>query len=90
MRYLLQEYVWGGERFLLDYYNLLFAQLFLVVAGAIGLLWFFLWAVLVSNTPDTHRRISEIEKTYIKASLKKEVMVILFKYFICCSIITHE
>ncbi|XP_017320087.1 sialin [Ictalurus punctatus] len=43
------------------------------IFGAIGLLWFFLWAVLVSNTPDTHRRISEIEKTYIKASLKKEL-----------------
>ncbi|TSK22712.1 Sialin [Bagarius yarrelli] len=42
-------------------------------AGAIGLLWFFLWAFLVSNSPDTHKRISEVEKTYIKASLKKEL-----------------
>ncbi|KAF5910114.1 Elongation factor 1-alpha 1 [Clarias magur] len=43
------------------------------IFGAIGLFWFFLWAFLVSNNPDTHTRISEVEKTYIKASLKKEL-----------------
>lgn len=55
---------------------------FFVLAGAIGLLWFFLWALLVSNSPDTHRRISEIEKTYIKASLIKEVNIIFTTSFL--------
>ncbi|KAM6956689.1 sialin [Aplochiton taeniatus] len=42
------------------------------VFGAVGLVWFVLWACLVSNTPDTHPRISEQERHYITSSLKNE------------------
>ncbi|XP_036402681.1 sialin [Megalops cyprinoides] len=43
------------------------------VFGAIGLLWFVLWAFLVSSTPDAHRTISDQERLYITSSLKKEL-----------------
>ncbi|XP_036407704.1 sialin-like [Megalops cyprinoides] len=43
------------------------------IFGAVGLVWFVLWAFLVSNTPDKHERISEVEKLYIKSSLKHEL-----------------
>lgn len=43
------------------------------IIGAVGLLWFVLWAYFVSNSPSFHKRISEDEKTYIMASLKNEV-----------------
>ncbi|XP_028844899.1 sialin [Denticeps clupeoides] len=43
------------------------------VFGAVGLLWFVLWALLVSSTPETHPRISEKEKLYIITSLKNEL-----------------
>ncbi|XP_029106726.1 sialin-like isoform X4 [Scleropages formosus] len=43
------------------------------VFGAVGLLWFLLWTLLVSDGPDSHRRISPQEKRYITCSLKNEV-----------------
>ncbi|KAJ8365834.1 hypothetical protein SKAU_G00146650 [Synaphobranchus kaupii] len=43
------------------------------VFGAVGLVWFVMWAFLVSNTPDTHKRISEVEKQYITSSLRNEL-----------------
>ncbi|XP_043111450.1 sialin [Puntigrus tetrazona] len=43
------------------------------IFGAVGLLWFFLWACFVSNSPSSHKRISEAEKAYIMASLKNEL-----------------
>ncbi|XP_062319477.1 sialin [Osmerus eperlanus] len=43
------------------------------VFGAVGLVWFVLWVLLVSNTPSTHPRISEQEKRYIISSLRNEL-----------------
>lgn len=43
------------------------------VFGAIGLVWFVLWALLVFDSPNTHPRISERERTYITTSLKNEL-----------------
>ncbi|XP_068184114.1 sialin-like [Antennarius striatus] len=43
------------------------------IFGIVGLLWFILWAFLVSNSPETHPRISEMERLYITTSLKKEL-----------------
>ncbi|XP_052007479.1 sialin isoform X1 [Xyrauchen texanus] len=43
------------------------------IFGAVGLLWFILWTCLVSNTPSSHKRISEVERTYITSSLKNEM-----------------
>ncbi|KAG9275405.1 sialin isoform X1 [Astyanax mexicanus] len=43
------------------------------IFGAVGLLWFVLWAFLVSSNPSSHRRISDTEKTYITSSLKNEL-----------------
>uniref|UniRef100_A0A667X8J6 Sialin n=1 Tax=Myripristis murdjan TaxID=586833 RepID=A0A667X8J6_9TELE len=43
------------------------------VFGAVGLLWFVLWALLVFNSPNTHPRISERERLYITTSLKNEL-----------------
>ncbi|XP_055083190.1 sialin-like isoform X2 [Periophthalmus magnuspinnatus] len=40
--------------------------------GAVGLLWFVLWALLVSDSPNDHPRISEQERLYIISSLKNE------------------
>lgn len=45
----------------------------LASVGAVGLVWFVLWSLLVSSTPETHKRISEAEKQYIMSSLKNEV-----------------
>uniref|UniRef100_A0A8C9T3V2 Sialin n=1 Tax=Scleropages formosus TaxID=113540 RepID=A0A8C9T3V2_SCLFO len=42
------------------------------IFGAVGLLWFFLWTFFVSNTPDSHKTISEKERRYINSSLKSE------------------
>ena len=36
-----------------------------VPAGAIGLLWSILWFFLMSNSPESHSRISPAEKAYI-------------------------
>ncbi|XP_056327550.1 sialin isoform X2 [Danio aesculapii] len=43
------------------------------IFGAVGLLWFFLWICFVSNSPSSHKRITEAEKTYIMSSLKNEL-----------------
>ncbi|MBN3304807.1 S17A5 protein, partial [Amia calva] len=43
------------------------------IFGAVGVCWFILWMLLVSNTPETHQRISVKEKEYITSSLKKEL-----------------
>ncbi|XP_068183676.1 sialin-like isoform X2 [Antennarius striatus] len=43
------------------------------VFGTVGLVWFVLWAFLVSDTPNTHPRISEKERLYINDSLKHEL-----------------
>ncbi|XP_037542953.1 sialin [Nematolebias whitei] len=41
--------------------------------GAVGLVWFILWAFLVFDSPNTHPRISEQERLYITNSLKHEL-----------------
>ncbi|KAJ8360095.1 hypothetical protein SKAU_G00166200 [Synaphobranchus kaupii] len=43
------------------------------VFGVVGVVWFILWTALVSNTPDTHKRISDKERLYITRSLKSEL-----------------
>lgn len=43
------------------------------VFGVVGVVWFFLWAALVSETPDTHKSISDKERLYIARSLKEEL-----------------
>ncbi|KAK0146018.1 Sialin [Merluccius polli] len=43
------------------------------IFGMVGLVWFVLWALLVSNSPSDHPRISEREKHYICSSLESEV-----------------
>ncbi|XP_005811266.1 sialin [Xiphophorus maculatus] len=41
--------------------------------GAVGLVWFVLWAFLVFDSPNSHPRISEQERLYITNSLKNEL-----------------
>lgn len=43
------------------------------IFGAVGLVWFVLWTCFVSNSPSSHKRISEAERTYITSSLKNEL-----------------
>uniref|UniRef100_M3XHC3 Sialin n=2 Tax=Latimeria chalumnae TaxID=7897 RepID=M3XHC3_LATCH len=43
------------------------------IFGSVGLLWFILWSWITSNTPETNKAISEEEKEYISASLKKQL-----------------
>lgn len=43
------------------------------IFGAVGLVWFILWALLVFDSPNTHPRISEEERLYITSSLKNEL-----------------
>uniref|UniRef100_A0A7M4F5H0 Sialin n=1 Tax=Crocodylus porosus TaxID=8502 RepID=A0A7M4F5H0_CROPO len=43
------------------------------IFGALGILWFFFWIWLVSDTPQTHRRISHTEREYILSSLKDQL-----------------
>ncbi|XP_068137593.1 sialin [Hyperolius riggenbachi] len=43
------------------------------IFGTLGVLWFILWYVLVSDNPQTHRTISDTEKEYILSTLKNEV-----------------
>ncbi|XP_019376015.1 PREDICTED: sialin isoform X5 [Gavialis gangeticus] len=43
------------------------------IFGALGILWFFFWIWLVSDTPQTHRRISHAEREYILSSLKDQL-----------------
>ncbi|XP_068597753.1 sialin-like [Brachionichthys hirsutus] len=42
------------------------------ISGILGLVWFVLWAFLVSDSPNTHPRISEKERDYINETLKHE------------------
>lgn len=49
---------------------------FVVCSGAVGLVWFVLWAFFVFDSPNTHPRISEQERLYITSSLKNEVTVV--------------
>uniref|UniRef100_A0A8C2L7N0 Sialin n=1 Tax=Cyprinus carpio TaxID=7962 RepID=A0A8C2L7N0_CYPCA len=51
------------------------------IFGAVGLLWFFLWACFVSNNPSSHKRITEAEKTYIMGSLKNEVSNVTVNFY---------
>ena len=39
------------------------------VFGGGALLWYFLWLILVYNTPDEHPRISDIEREYINGAI---------------------
>ena len=39
------------------------------VFGALGILWFVVWALLVHDGPEIHPRISDEEKEYLQASL---------------------
>ena len=39
------------------------------VFGALGIIWFIVWALLVHDGPETHPRISEEEKEYLQAAL---------------------
>ncbi|XP_036890203.1 sialin isoform X2 [Sturnira hondurensis] len=41
--------------------------------GVVGIIWFVLWICLVSDTPETHKRISHQEKEYIRSSLKNQL-----------------
>ncbi|XP_058422756.1 sialin isoform X3 [Diceros bicornis minor] len=40
--------------------------------GIVGIIWFILWISLVSDTPETHKRISHYEKEYILSSLRNQ------------------
>ncbi|XP_073531667.1 sialin isoform X1 [Phyllobates terribilis] len=43
------------------------------IFGALGILWFILWLCIVSDTPQTHRSISDSEREYILSALKHEL-----------------
>ncbi|XP_029818706.1 sialin isoform X3 [Manacus vitellinus] len=43
------------------------------IFGALGVLWWFFWMCLVSDTPETHRSISHAEREYILSSLKDQL-----------------
>lgn len=43
------------------------------IFGAVGVLWFILWAFLVSDTPEAHKTISPVEKEFIISSLQHEL-----------------
>ncbi|KAF6725584.1 Sialin [Oryzias melastigma] len=43
------------------------------IFGAIGLVWFVLWAFFVFDSPNTHPRISDRERLYITSSLRNEL-----------------
>ncbi|XP_069091779.1 sialin isoform X1 [Pleurodeles waltl] len=43
------------------------------IFGAFGILWFVLWLLFVSDTPETHRTISPSERDYILSSLKSQL-----------------
>ncbi|NXX68268.1 S17A5 protein, partial [Spizella passerina] len=49
-----------------------FTHLFTTI-GALGVLWWFFWMLLVSDTPETHRSISHAEREYILSSLKDQL-----------------
>ena len=39
------------------------------VFGALGIIWFVVWALLVHDGPEIHPRISDEEKEYLQAAL---------------------
>ncbi|XP_069462354.1 sialin isoform X2 [Ambystoma mexicanum] len=43
------------------------------IFGAFGIIWFVLWMIIVSDTPETHRTISPSEREYIIASLQNQM-----------------
>jgi hypothetical protein len=43
------------------------------VFGMMGVVWFFVFIFLTSNTPQTHRFISDKEKVFILAETKKSI-----------------
>ncbi|XP_064268493.1 sialin isoform X2 [Passer domesticus] len=43
------------------------------IFGALGVLWWFFWMLLVSDTPEIHSRISHAEREYILSSLKDQL-----------------
>lgn len=43
------------------------------IFGALGVLWFIFWIFMVSDSPETHRRISQAEKEYILSSLTDQL-----------------
>lgn len=42
----------------------------LFFSGAVGLLWFFVWCLVIHPSPENHPTISETEKKYIMDSLE--------------------
>uniref|UniRef100_A0A8D0C9F8 Sialin n=1 Tax=Salvator merianae TaxID=96440 RepID=A0A8D0C9F8_SALMN len=43
------------------------------IFGALGVLWFIFWMAIVSDSPETHKRISHAEKEYILSSLTDQL-----------------
>ena len=43
------------------------------VFGALGVLWFIVWVLLVSNGPEVHPRISVEEREYLKVRSQSDV-----------------
>ena len=41
------------------------------IQGGLGIIWYILWLLLVTDEPETHRFISEDEKEYINKSMGK-------------------
>ena len=39
-------------------------------SGSYGVVWFVLWMILTADTPESHPRISKIERQYIQESLR--------------------
>ncbi|XP_060061373.1 sialin isoform X3 [Erinaceus europaeus] len=42
-------------------------------AGIVGIIWYILWIWLVSETPESHKKISQYEKEYILSSLRNQL-----------------
>ncbi|KAM4694029.1 sialin isoform 2-T2 [Discoglossus pictus] len=55
------------------------------IFGILGVLWFIMWNIVVSDTPQTHQRISDIEKQYILSSLKNQLSS--QKSIPCCAMV---
>ncbi|KAG8444899.1 hypothetical protein GDO86_009887 [Hymenochirus boettgeri] len=43
------------------------------IFGTLGVLWFIMWVFLVSDSPQTHRSITDSEKEYILSSLQNQL-----------------
>uniref|UniRef100_A0A8C9D8I4 Sialin n=1 Tax=Panthera leo TaxID=9689 RepID=A0A8C9D8I4_PANLE len=54
--------------------------------GIVGIIWFILWILLVSDKPETHKAISRHEKEYILSSLKNQVWTLKIHFSICYSL----